>query len=76
MRRFVRETAFRLAKADMLRFLEDHEEDLLRIFREEMKSLDDRLPEEQIFIDLRMVALGEVLLDATLTTFKRFLKEL
>ena len=75
MRRFVREIAFRMTRRDLLRFLEDHEEDLLRIFREEMQNLDDRIPEEQIFIDIRMVPLGEELLRAVLATMKRFLQE-
>jgi len=75
MRRFVREIAFRMTRRDLLRFLEDHEEDLLRIFREEMEQLDDRLPEEQMFIDIRMVPLGEELLRAVLATMKRFLQE-
>ena len=75
MRRFAREMAFRLTRRDLLRFIEEHEEDLLNIFREEMEKLDDRIPEEQIFIDIRMVPLGEELLRAVLTTIKRFLRE-
>ena len=75
MRRFVRETAFRLARPDLIRFIEDHEEDLLDIFREEMVKLDDRIPEEKLFIDIRMVPLGEELLRAALSTVKRFLRE-
>jgi len=75
MRRFVRETAFRLARSDILQFLEEHEDDLLCIFREEMEKLDARLPEEQMFIDLRMVPLGEELLHAVMATLKRFLRE-
>ena len=75
MRRFVREIAFRMTRRDLLRFIEDHEEDLLRIFREEMEQLDDRLPEEQVFIDIHMVPLGEELLRAVLATMKRFLQE-
>lgn len=75
MRRLVRETAFRLARADLIRFLEDHEDDLLRIFREEMYRVDERIPEERLFIDIRMVPLGEELLRAALTTAKRFLQE-
>ncbi|MGD8966391.1 MAG: hypothetical protein PVI07_02675 [Anaerolineae bacterium] len=75
MRRMVREAAFRLARRDVLKFIEDHEEDLLSIFREELKSLDDRLPEEEVFIDVRMVPLGEELLLAALETLKRFLRE-
>ncbi|MDY6876319.1 MAG: hypothetical protein SWK90_08985 [Chloroflexota bacterium] len=75
MRRFVRETAFRLARRDVLQFIEEHEEDLLHIFHEEMKKLDERLPEEQMFIDIRMVPLGEELLKVVLATLKRFLQE-
>jgi hypothetical protein len=71
----VREAAFRLARRDVLKFIEDHEEDLLSIFREELKTLDDRLPEEEVFIDIRMVPLGEELLLAALETLKRFLRE-
>jgi len=75
MRRFVREAAFRMTRRDILRFIEDHEDDLLRIFREEMQNLDDRIPEEQVFIDIHMVPLGEELLRAVLATLKRFLQE-
>lgn len=75
MRRIVRETAFRLARHDVLKFIEDHEEELLDIFREELQSLDDRLPEEEVFIDIRMVPLGEELLLAVLQALKRFLRE-
>jgi len=75
MRRFVREAAFRVARRDLLRFIEDHEQDLLGIFREEMEKLDQRMPEEQMFIDIHMVPLGEELLRAVLATLKRFLQE-
>lgn len=75
MRRFVREAAFRIARRDLLRFIEDHEDDLLHIFCEEMGKLDQRMPEEQMFIDIRMVPLGEELLRAVLATLKRFLQE-
>jgi hypothetical protein len=71
----VRETAFRLARRDILKFIEDHEEELLNIFREELRNLDDRLPEEKVFIDIRMVPLGEELLVAVLEALKRFLRE-
>jgi hypothetical protein len=76
MKRFVRETAFRWARRDLLQFIQDHEDDLLRIFREEMERLDERVPEEQLFIDIRMVPLGEELLRAVLATLKRFLQEI
>lgn len=75
MRHFMREAAFRLARRDLLQFLEEHEDDLLRIFHEEMEKLDERMPEEQMFIDIHMVPLGEELLRAVLATLKRFLRE-
>lgn len=75
MRRLIRDNLLRLTKGDLLAFLEEHEDELLQIFREEISSLDRRLPEEQIFIDIRMAPLGEELLRAVLTTIKRFLRE-
>jgi hypothetical protein len=75
MRRFVRNTAFRIARRDLLRFIEDHQEDLLGIFREEMRKLDDRVEEEKAFVDIHMVPLGEEILHAVLNTLKRFLRE-
>jgi hypothetical protein len=62
-------------REDLKCFIEDHQEDLRRILREELEALDERLPEEQALIDIHMVALGEELLDAMLSTFKRFLTE-
>lgn len=75
MRRMVRETAFRLARGDILRFLEDHEQELLDIFRQELHALDERMPEEHAFIDVHVAALGEELLVAALTALKRFIRE-
>jgi hypothetical protein len=76
MRRAMRETAFRLVRADALAFLDDHEQEILAIFREEMDRLDRRTPEENLFIDIRMVPLGEEILRAALGTVRRFLREL
>lgn len=75
MRRLVRNAAFRIARRDLLRFLEDHQEDLLVIFREEVQNLDNRVEEEKAFIDIHMVPLGEEILHAVLNTLKRFLRE-
>jgi hypothetical protein len=75
MRRSIRETAFRLARRDLAMFLRDHEEELLHIFREEMERLDDEFPEEGLFIDIKMVPLGEVVLRAALRAMTRFLTE-
>jgi hypothetical protein len=75
VRRLLRNLGFNLAKSEMLEFVEDHEEELIAIFREEMADLDDRIEEEKALIDIHMVPLGEEILRAVLQTFKRFLKE-
>ena len=75
LRRLVRESAFQMARHDVAYFLRDHEEDLLRVFREEMQRLDDEIPEEALFIDIKMVPLGELMLKAALRTMTRFLLE-
>jgi hypothetical protein len=75
VRRIVREKAFRLARRDLAMFLVDHEEQLLQIFREEMQRLDDDLPEERLFIDIKLVPLGETILKAALRAMNRFLTE-
>jgi hypothetical protein len=75
MRRSIRETAFRLARGDLAMFLRDHEDELLHIFREEMQRLDDEIPEENLFIDIKMVPLGEMVLKAALRAMTRFLTD-
>lgn len=75
VRRFIRESAFQLARRDLALFLDDNEDKLLHIFREEMKQLDDSIPEENIFIDINMVAMGEAILRTTLHAIRRFLLE-
>jgi hypothetical protein len=75
IRRLMRERAFRLARRDLALFLEDHEEELLHIFREELRRLDDEIPEENLFIDIKMVPLGETILKAVLRAVNRFLTE-
>lgn len=71
----VRESAFNLARRDLAIFLEEHEEDLIKIFREEMQQLDDELPEEAVFIDLNLVGIGDMILKAALHAIRRFLLE-
>jgi hypothetical protein len=75
IRRLIREQAFKFARRDVAEFLADHEADLIRIFREEMQSLDDEIPEESFFIDIKMVPLGETILKAALHAITRFLTE-
>ena len=73
MRRTMRERAFRLARHDLAMFLQDHEKELEHIFREEMQRLDDEIPEENFFIDIKMVPMGEMILKAVLRAMNRFL---
>ncbi|MGC9396359.1 MAG: hypothetical protein ACP5J4_16060 [Anaerolineae bacterium] len=75
LRKAVRESAFNLARRDLAIFLEEHEEDLIKIFREEMQQLDDDLPEEAMFIDLNLVGIGDMILKAALHAIRRFLRE-
>ena len=75
VRRLLRNTAFNVARKDVASFLADHEERLVVIFREEMADLDDRIPEEKLFIDIHMVPLGEMILRAALHAITRFLLE-
>jgi hypothetical protein len=75
IRKMVRESAFNMARRDLADFLQDHEDDLMRIFREEMQRLDDEMPEERFFIDIKMVPLGETVIRAALRAMSRFLTE-
>ena len=75
MRNKIRNSLFRLARTDIIEFLDEHEPDLLQIFREELQAVDDSIPEENLFIDIRMVALGEELMIAVLHALKRFMRE-
>ncbi len=73
IRKMIRESAFKLTRRDVASFLADHEADILAIFHEEMQRLDDELPEESLFIDIKMVPLGEAILKASLHAITRFL---
>ena len=73
LRRLLRESAFQMARRDVAYFLLDHEADLLRVFREEIQRLDDEIPEESFFIDIKMVPLGEMVMKAALRAMSRFL---
>jgi len=75
IRRLVRESAFNMARHDLAMFLQDHEDDLLRVFREEIQRMDDEMPEERFFIDIKMVPLGEMVIKAALRAMCRFLTE-
>ncbi|MCP4539930.1 MAG: hypothetical protein GY832_22550 [Chloroflexi bacterium] len=73
MRKAFRERAFRMARHDLAMFLQDHEEELLQVFREEIQRVDDEIPEENLFIDIKMVPLGETIIKAVLRAMNRFL---
>ncbi|MCB0191930.1 MAG: hypothetical protein KDJ65_08300 [Anaerolineae bacterium] len=75
MRRIIREVAFQLVRQDLAHFLEEHEDELIHIFREEIQKMDDDIHEEGLFIDIKMVPLGETVLKASLRAIRRFLVE-
>ena len=75
LNRMIRDTVFKIARHDLAQFLADHEEELYHIFREELQQLDDDLPEEKLFIDLKIVPLGELIMKAVLNGLQRFLTE-
>jgi hypothetical protein len=63
-----------MARKDIIDFLDEHEDELMQVFREELKALDDDMPEEKLFIDIHMVHLGEELMQAVLRALKRFMR--
>jgi hypothetical protein len=73
IRSLTRKAAFELVRRDLALFMQEHEADLFQIFREEMQRLDDAIPEENVFIDIKMVPLGEAVLKACLRALQRFL---
>ena len=75
IRKTIRETIFQVGRHDLAMFLEEHEEHLMLIFREEIQRLDDEIPEENFFIDIKMVPVGEMVLKAVLRALRRFLTE-
>ncbi len=75
IRKAVRESAFNLARRDLATFLEEHEDRLRVVFHEEIVKLDAQIPEENSFIDLNMVGIGDLILTAALRAIRRFLIE-
>ncbi len=73
--RFLRDLGVRMAKPDLLHFLQEHEDELSKLVREELEELDRRIPEEQAYIDIKLGELGEELARAILKALKRFLRE-
>lgn len=75
IRRRIRQGVFDLAREDLALFLEENEEDLIRVFREEIERLDREIPEENLFIDVKMGPLGETIVRACLEALTRFLRK-
>ena len=73
LRKRVREWIFNLVRKDVALFLQEHEQELLAVFRDELQRLDDEIPEEKLFIDIKMVPLGEVILKSALRAVTCFL---
>jgi hypothetical protein len=64
-----------MARQDLALFLEEHQDEIVHIFREELQRIDEEIPEENLFIDIKMVPLGEVILRGALRAVQRFLTE-
>ncbi len=75
IRKLLRESTFNLARRDLASFLADHEADILAVFHEEIARLDESIPEESLFIDIKMVPLGEAIVKAALHAITRFLMD-
>jgi hypothetical protein len=75
MRRFMRNTMFRLARSDVRAFLEENEDQLLALIVDELEQMDERIEEEKAFIDIRMAALGQELMRGVFAAMYRFLDE-
>jgi len=73
--RLVRNSLLRLAKDDILEFIAENEDTLIHYVREELDRVDERLPEEQMFIDIKVGALGEELTRAVLAAMVRFIED-
>lgn len=74
IRQFLRKKFFALVKRDLAMFLEEHEEDLVLQFREEIKKMHGRVPDAGSYVDIRMVPLGEAILRASLEAIRNFLR--
>lgn len=70
----VRNSLFRMARSDILAFLDDHQEELISLFVDEIRKVDQRVPEERAFVDLKMAALGEELIRAVFVAIRRFVE--
>lgn len=75
MRRSMRNTMFRLARSDIRAFLEENEEQLLALVADELERTDQRIEEEQAFVDIHMAALGQELMRGVFAALYRFLDE-
>ncbi len=75
IRKWIRESIFNIVRRDLATFLQDHQADMLVIFHEELQRLDDEIPEEKLFIDIRMAPLGDAILKSALRAITRFLTE-
>lgn len=73
IRRYFREKLFSISRHELAAFLDEHEEELLREFRYQLRKTDQRIPEEEAFIDVKMVPLGETIVKASLDAVRAFL---
>lgn len=75
MKQYVRDLVVRLVREEILAYINDHEEDLIRIFNEELRTVDARNLNKHSYIDIHLAVMGEELMQAVLQTVRRFLNE-
>lgn len=73
--KFVRNMGIRAMKSDLLDFLDDNEDELVKLVRAELEALDDRTPDEEAFVDIKLGELGEEITIAMIRAVKRFIRE-
>lgn len=74
MRQRIREMIVKLVRDEFIAYLEAREDVLMRIFREEMDQVNQRLNHHS-YIHVQLEVVGEHLVGAILRTIKRFLME-
>lgn len=75
MKQYIRDLVVRLVREEILAYINDHEEDLIRIFNEELRTIDARNLNKHSYIDIHLAVMGEELMKAVLQTVRRFLHE-
>lgn len=71
----LRDLGIKILKKDIISFLEEHEDEIVKIVRQELEIADREIPEEEAYIDIHMGKLGEKLTRAIMKAVRRFFEE-